>query len=79
MLSCQLLVTRIKNETGVAIRIPNDSEHSKVIRIEGDPAGVVQAKKELQEMAQRMVRATLSRYRNLSFKVFLSLKLNDLM
>ncbi|XP_071109075.1 vigilin-like [Haliotis cracherodii] len=47
-------ITRIKNETGVAIRIPNDSEHSKVIRIEGDPAGVVQAKKELQEMAQRM-------------------------
>ncbi|KAL5015011.1 hypothetical protein ScPMuIL_009281 [Solemya velum] len=30
-------ITRIKNETGVAIRIPADNENSNIIRIEGDP------------------------------------------
>lgn len=47
-------ITRIKNETGVAIRIPNDSENSNTIRLEGEPNGVQQAKKELLEMAARM-------------------------
>lgn len=48
-------ITKIKNETGVAIRIPSDSENSNTIRIEGEPKGVQKAKKELLEMASRMV------------------------
>lgn len=51
-----LSVMRIKNETGVAIRIPADGENSNIIRIEGNPEGVQKAKQELQEMATRMVR-----------------------
>ncbi|KAK3104810.1 hypothetical protein FSP39_010756 [Pinctada imbricata] len=47
-------ITRIKNETGCAIKIPSDAENSDIIRIEGDPAGVKQAKRELEEMASRM-------------------------
>ncbi|CAH1773087.1 unnamed protein product [Owenia fusiformis] len=47
-------VGQIKNETGVSIRIPSDTENSKVIRIEGDPSGVKQAKDKLLEMVQRM-------------------------
>ncbi|KAL4221822.1 hypothetical protein ACF0H5_020076 [Mactra antiquata] len=47
-------ITKIKNETGVAIRIPSDSENSNTIRIEGEPKGVQKAKKELLEMASRM-------------------------
>ncbi|KAG9494350.1 hypothetical protein GDO78_001941 [Eleutherodactylus coqui] len=38
----------------VSVRIPQDSEKSSQIRIEGDPQGVQQAKKELLELAQRM-------------------------
>lgn len=48
-------VTRIKNDTGCAIKIPSDAENSNIIRIEGDPKGVAQAKQELMEMAKRMV------------------------
>lgn len=51
-----ITVTRIKNDTGCAIKIPSDSENSNVIRIEGEPKGVAQAKQELLEMAKRMVR-----------------------
>ncbi|KAK7093511.1 hypothetical protein V1264_007247 [Littorina saxatilis] len=47
-------ITRIKNETGVSVRIPSDGENSNVIRIEGEPAGVIKAKQELLEMSQRM-------------------------
>lgn len=47
-------ITRIKNETGVSVRIPSDGDHSNVIRIEGEPAGVEKAKKELLDMSQRM-------------------------
>ncbi|KAK3594419.1 hypothetical protein CHS0354_037444 [Potamilus streckersoni] len=47
-------ITRIKNETGVMIRIPPDAENSSIIRIEGDPAGVQRAKEELMEMSSRM-------------------------
>lgn len=47
-------ITRIKNDTGCAIKIPSDSENSNVIRIEGEPKGVAQAKQELLEMAKRM-------------------------
>lgn len=48
-------ITKIKDETGVAIRIPSDAENSNTIRIEGEPQGVKKAKKELLEMASRMV------------------------
>lgn len=48
-------VTKIKNDTGVTIKIPSDSENSNTIRIEGEKPGVGQAKKELLEMASRMV------------------------
>ncbi|KAL8583524.1 hypothetical protein ACOMHN_054840 [Nucella lapillus] len=47
-------ITRIKNETGVSIRIPSDGDNNHQIRIEGDPAGVLKAKAELLEMSQRM-------------------------
>ncbi|XP_052081432.1 vigilin-like [Mytilus californianus] len=47
-------VTRIKNETGVAIKIPADEMNSPIIRIEGDPKGVEKAKEELLLMARRM-------------------------
>lgn len=47
-------ITKIKNETGVAIKIPQDSENSNTIRIEGEQPGVQQAKTELLEMASRM-------------------------
>ncbi|XP_074655321.1 vigilin-like [Tubulanus polymorphus] len=47
-------ITRIKNETGVSIRIPADGDTSPIIRIEGDPKGVQTAKKELLDMAQKM-------------------------
>ena len=59
-------VSRIKNETGVSVRIPSDGENSNVIRIEGDPAGVKKAKQELLEMSQRMVRWSFLAYRLLS-------------
>lgn len=47
-------VTRIKNETGVSIRIPSDTDTSHVIRIEGSPEGVAEAKKELVDMVHKM-------------------------
>jgi hypothetical protein len=48
-------VSRIKNETGVSIRIPPDADKNNLIRIEGDPQGVAKAKKELLDMVQKMV------------------------
>ncbi|XP_066454614.1 vigilin [Eleutherodactylus coqui] len=47
-------INRIKEQYKVSVRIPQDSEKSSQIRIEGDPQGVQQAKKELLELAQRM-------------------------
>jgi len=47
-------LTRIKEETGVSIRVPPDNERSNVIRIEGSPEGVATAKKELMEMSLKM-------------------------
>ncbi|KAG1666666.1 Vigilin [Nymphon striatum] len=47
-------VNRIKQDTGVLIHIPSDSSHSNVIRIEGNPAGVSQAKEELLELVHKM-------------------------
>ncbi|KAG8580685.1 hypothetical protein GDO81_007386 [Engystomops pustulosus] len=47
-------INRIKEQYKVSVRIPQDSEKSSQIRIEGDPQGVQQAKKELLELASRM-------------------------
>ena len=52
---CVHIVTRIKNDMGVAIRIPPDTEKSNIIRIEGNPEGVALAKKELLDMVAKMV------------------------
>lgn len=40
----------------MSVRIPQDSERSGLVRIEGDPKGVQLARRELIEMVQRMVR-----------------------
>lgn len=48
-------VNRIKDQYKVSVRIPPDSEKSSLVRIEGDPQGVQQAKRELLELASRMV------------------------
>lgn len=55
MSCCVHIVTRIKNDMGVAIRIPPDNEKSNIIRIEGNPEGVALAKKELLDMVAKMV------------------------
>lgn len=49
-------VNRIKEQYKVSVRIPQDSERSGLVRIEGDPKGVQLARRELIEMVQRMVR-----------------------
>lgn len=54
------LVNRIKEVHKVTVRIPPDNEKSNLIRIEGDPQGVQEAKKELLELASRMVSSSLS-------------------
>ena len=50
-----LVVNKIKTETGTSIIIPPDEEKSDVIRIEGDPKGVAAAKTMLLDMAAKMV------------------------
>lgn len=52
---CVFTVNRIKELHKVTVRIPPDNEKSNLIRIEGDPQGVQEAKKELLELASRMV------------------------
>ncbi|CAM4624310.1 hypothetical protein PO909_005743 [Leuciscus waleckii] len=47
-------INRIKELHKVSVRIPPDHEKSNLIRIEGDPQGVQEAKKELLELASRM-------------------------
>ncbi|XP_056607167.1 high density lipoprotein binding protein a [Triplophysa dalaica] len=47
-------INRIKEQHKVSVRIPPDNEKSNLIRIEGDPLGVQEAKKELLELASRM-------------------------
>uniref|UniRef100_A0A673N120 Vigilin n=1 Tax=Sinocyclocheilus rhinocerous TaxID=307959 RepID=A0A673N120_9TELE len=47
-------INRIKEQHKVSVRIPPDNEKSNLIRIEGDPQGVQEAKKELLELASRM-------------------------
>ncbi len=45
-------MNRLKDETGVTINIPD--ERSPIVRIEGTPAGVKQAKAELMEMVTKL-------------------------
>ncbi|XP_013872122.1 vigilin [Austrofundulus limnaeus] len=47
-------INRIKELHKVTVRIPPDNEKSNLIRIEGDPQGVQEAKRELLELASRM-------------------------
>ncbi|KAI1882721.1 hypothetical protein AGOR_G00237830 [Albula goreensis] len=47
-------INRIKDQHKVSVRIPPDNEKSNLIRIEGDPQGVQEAKKELLDLASRM-------------------------
>ncbi|XP_032367204.1 vigilin [Etheostoma spectabile] len=47
-------INRIKEQYKVLVRIPQDSERSGLVRIEGDPKGVQLACRELIEMVQRM-------------------------
>uniref|UniRef100_W5N957 Vigilin n=1 Tax=Lepisosteus oculatus TaxID=7918 RepID=W5N957_LEPOC len=47
-------INRIKEQYKVSVRIPQDSERSGLVRIEGDPQGVQLARRELMEMAARM-------------------------
>ena len=47
-------INRIKDLYKVTVRIPPDNEKNNLIRIEGDPQGVQEAKKELLELASRM-------------------------
>jgi hypothetical protein len=51
-----LTVNRLKSELGVDIRIPSDSDHSSVIRIEGSSEGIEKAKAELSELVEKVVR-----------------------
>ena len=48
-------VTKVKNDTGVAITIPPDVDNSNIIRIEGEPSGVQRAKDELLKLANKIV------------------------
>ena len=43
----------------MSVRIPQDTDRSGLVRIEGDPKGVQLARRELLEMVQRMVRAAV--------------------
>ncbi|XP_031707463.1 vigilin [Anarrhichthys ocellatus] len=47
-------INRIKEQYKVSVRIPQDTERSGLVRIEGDPKGVQLARRELIEMVQRM-------------------------
>ncbi|XP_061091972.1 vigilin isoform X1 [Conger conger] len=47
-------INRIKEQYKVSVRIPQDTDRSGLVRIEGDPQGVQLARKELIDMAQRM-------------------------
>ena len=55
LIICSILVTKVKNDTGVAITIPPDTANSNIIRIEGEPGGVQRAKEELMKLANKIV------------------------
>lgn len=68
-----LKVNRIKDLYKVSVRIPPDNEKSNLIRIEGDPQGVQQAKKELLELASRMVSRMCDAWEATGFRLLCSL------
>ena len=47
-------IGRIKEETGVNIRIPQDGQHDTMIKIEGEITGVETAKAELLAMVEKL-------------------------
>nr|CAB3252263.1 vigilin [Phallusia mammillata] len=47
-------INKLRDQYKVNIRIPSDTEKSSLIRIEGDPEGVKEAKKQLAMMGERM-------------------------
>ncbi|XP_037282451.1 satellite-binding protein 1 Dp1 [Rhipicephalus microplus] len=47
-------VNRLKQDLGVTVHVPADEERSPVVRLEGPPEGVAQAKTELLEMAHKL-------------------------
>ena len=47
-------MNRLKNEYNVNIRIPHDNSDSNTVIIEGDPKGVIEAKKELLDLADKL-------------------------
>lgn len=47
-------MNRLKQELGVTVHVPSDEERSPVVRLEGPPEGVAQAKAELLEMAHKL-------------------------
>ncbi|XP_037566571.1 vigilin-like [Dermacentor silvarum] len=47
-------VNRLKQDLGVTVHVPADEERSPVVRLEGPPEGVAQAKAELLEMAHKL-------------------------
>ena len=55
-----LSVARIKSLTGVSIQIPPDNSGSDIVRIEGTPEGVAQAKLEIINLVDKMVRISIN-------------------
>ncbi|KAJ8254798.1 hypothetical protein GJAV_G00197460 [Gymnothorax javanicus] len=47
-------INRIKEQYKVSVRISQDAEQSGLVRIEGDPQGVQQARKEIIDLAKRV-------------------------
>nr|XP_026691860.1 vigilin isoform X2 [Ciona intestinalis] len=47
-------INKLRDQYNVNIQIPTDTDKSSLIRIEGDPEGVKEAKKELEQMGQRL-------------------------
>lgn len=47
-------INKLRDEFKVNIRIPSDTERSSLIRIEGDPQGVKDVRKQLEQMGMRM-------------------------
>uniref|UniRef100_H2ZHB2 K Homology domain-containing protein n=1 Tax=Ciona savignyi TaxID=51511 RepID=H2ZHB2_CIOSA len=48
-------INKLRDQYNVNIQIPTDTDKSSLIRIEGDPEGVKEAKLELEQLGQRLV------------------------
>lgn len=55
-------VSKIKDETGVQISIPNEQTNSDEIKVEGNKEGVKKAIEEITEIVKRIVCLTASFY-----------------